>query len=85
METEQGFKKRTPMQMNFDVHGDYGIRMGGRRLVLLADAFNLFNQQRVLDYDNYTEISFDVPNPNVGRIIAYQTPRTIRLGARFEF
>jgi len=39
----------------------------------------------VLDYDNYTEISFQQPNANFGRIIAYQNPRTVRLGARFEF
>jgi hypothetical protein len=62
----QGPKKRTPVQMNFDA----------TRLVLLADAFNLFNQQRVLDHDNHAEISFHVTNPNFGRIIAYQTPRT---------
>jgi len=85
MQTEQGFRTRTPVQMNFDVHGDYGIRLGARRLVVLADAFNLFNQQRVLDYDNYTEISFQVTNPNFGRVIAYQNPRTVRFGARFEF
>jgi hypothetical protein len=85
-ETEQGFKTRTPVQYNFDVHGDYGFRLGGnRRLVVLADVFNLFNQHRVQAYDYFSEISFGVPDPNFGKVIAYQTPRSLRFGARFEF
>jgi len=85
IETEQGFKKRTPVQSNFDLHGDWGFRLGGRRLVVLADVFNLFNQSRVTAYDFETEIGFGLENPNFGRILAYQNPRTLRLGARFEF
>jgi hypothetical protein len=86
MQTEQGFRTRTPWQTSTDVHADYGFKLGGtRRIVALIDAFNLFNQQRVAAYDYYTEIGFQVPNPNFGRVIAYQNPRTIRLGARFEF
>jgi hypothetical protein len=85
-ETEQGFKKRTPVHTSFDLHGDYGFRLGGvRRLVVLADVFNVLNQQRVTDYDYYTEVAFQQSNPNFGRIIAYQSPRTARFGLRFEF
>jgi hypothetical protein len=85
-QTEQGFKKRTPVQSSLDVHGDYGFKFGGaRRLVVLADVFNLFNQQAVTDYDYYTEVAFQQANPNFGRIIAYQNPRTARFGLRFEF
>jgi hypothetical protein len=85
-ETEQGFKSRTPVLFNFDLHGDYSFRMGGnRRLVVLADVFNLFNLNRVTAYDYFTEISFGVPDSNFGRVIAYQMPRSLRLGARFEF
>jgi hypothetical protein len=86
METVDGFKTRTPLQFQFDLHGDYGFHMGGtRRLVALADVFNLFNQRRVLGYDYFTEISFQVPDPNVGHVVAYQNPRALRLGLRFEF
>ena len=84
--TEQGFKKRTPVQSSFDVHSDYGFKFGGaRRLVVLADVFNLFNQQAVTGYDYYTEVSFQQADPNYGRIVGYQTPRTARFGVRFEF
>jgi outer membrane receptor protein involved in Fe transport len=85
-QTEQGFKKRTPVQSSFDIHGDYGFKFGGaRRLVVLADVFNLFNQQAVTAYDYYTEVSFQQADPNFGRIIAYQNPLTARFGLRFEF
>ena len=66
-----------------------------RHISLLADIFNLFNQQTVLDYDNWTEITFAAgPNPNFGLPTSslfagnppqYQTPRQVRVGARFTF
>ena len=62
---------------------------------LMADIFNLFDQQTVLDYDNWTSITIGAgPNPNFGLPVSslfagnppqYQTPRQIRLGVRFEF
>jgi len=39
----------------------------------------------VQGYDYYTEVGFQQENPNFGQVIAYQTPRSIRFGARFEF
>jgi outer membrane receptor protein involved in Fe transport len=92
-ETIDGFKKRTPFEYDTSVHLDYGFRMGGtRRLVLLADVFNLFNLQRTTDYDNFSELELGVANPDFGRPVSqnvagpqFQTPRQIRFGARFEF
>ncbi len=52
---------------------------------MLADVFNLVDTQQVLDYDNYTESAFDVPNPDFGRVISYQAPRQLRIGARFAW
>jgi hypothetical protein len=46
----------------------------------MADAFNLFNPQTVTGYDNYTEVSFQVPNADFGRRLAHQTPFQLRLG-----
>jgi hypothetical protein len=57
-----------------------------------ADLFNLFDQQRTMDYDNFSELSFGVANPDFGKPISenvagpqFQRPRQIRFGARFEF
>ncbi|HET7617809.1 MAG TPA: hypothetical protein VFK20_04810, partial [Vicinamibacterales bacterium] len=84
-QTEDGFKTRTPWQKQIDLHLGYDVNLGPRRITLLADAFNLFNTQTVLDYDNFTEVSFQVPNPDFGRRLVYQTPFQLRLGARFSF
>lgn len=94
-ETLDGFETRTPSTANISAHIDYRVRLSGReRLVLLADVFNLFNKQTVLDYDNWTESTFGAINPNFGQPTTsvlggnppqLQTPRQIRVGARFEF
>ena len=77
------------------MHVDYAFKfkaMGGNRLVVLADFFNLFNLQRTTGYDNFIELEKGVTNPDFGapvsEIVAgpqYQAPRQIRIGARFEF
>jgi hypothetical protein len=84
-DTVDGFKTRTPVESSFDFHADYGVRFGNQRLTFLADVFNLFDQQTVISYDNYTESSFHAANPDFGRPWRYQTPRQIRFGLRFEF
>ena len=61
--------------------------------MLLADVFNLFNTQTLLDYDAWTELTFGAPNPDFGRagssnVVSgqqLQAPRQFRVGARFEF
>lgn len=90
-ETVDGFRKRTPMEAQVDLQASYAFNVGGsRRLTLLADAFNLFNIRRPIDYNAATEISFDAPNPDFGTVTSqniagqmYQTPFALRLGARF--
>ncbi len=85
IQTTDGFKERTPIESSVDFHADYSIRFGGQRVQLIADVFNLFNRQGVVNYDNWTEASFPVDNPDYGRPWRYQTPRQIRLGLRFAF
>ena len=85
IQTADGFKRRTPFESEVNVHLDYSLPLAGQRLTLLADAFNLFNTRRALRYDDWTEVSFAVPNPDFGNVIVYQQPFTMRIGARFEF
>ena len=85
IETEDGFKTRTPADWSFDIHADYGFTLGGGRLVLVVDIFNLFNSQDPIDYDQNTELRPLVDNPDFGHRILYQSPRSVRLGARFDF
>jgi hypothetical protein len=91
IQTVDGFRTRTPVTYDVNLHTDYAVRLGGaRRVVLLADMFNLFNAQRATGYDTDTESSFGALNPDFGepvivRIPQFQTPFQIRFGARFEF
>jgi len=95
IQTVDGFKTRAPMLADVDLQASYNVKLGGHRgLTLVADAFNVFNTQTVLMYDQWTEVSFQVPNPDFGKPITqvlaghppqFQTPFQLRVGARLTF
>ena len=94
IQTSDGFMKRSSTETQFDLHADYGFKMASeRRVVVMADIFNLFDRQEPTDYDNYTETSFGAANPNFGMPLngggastpSFQAPRSVRLGVRFEW
>jgi hypothetical protein len=96
IQTIDGFKTRTPVQSLVDFQASYTLNVtGARRITLLADIFNLFDQKTTLDYDNYIDLAFSAPvNPDFGTPTSnlfsgappqFQSPRQIRIGARFEF
>jgi hypothetical protein len=89
-----GFRERAPMDFTVDAHVDYTIKVGkSQRMILAADAFNLFNRQSATWYDYCSDQSFGAPNPNYGTDIngcnlftpSYVAPLALRLGARFEW
>jgi hypothetical protein len=77
--------KRTPSNWSFDIHADYQFSLGAGQLVLVVDVFNLFNSQDAIDYDQNTEIRPQIDNPDFGLRTLYQSPRSVRLGVRFDF
>jgi hypothetical protein len=94
IQTIDGFKKRSPFESQVDLQVAYRVKLGGgkQELTLLADIFNLFNERRTQDYDNWKELEFGVPNPDFGKPISqnvsgpqFQTPFQLRLGARLRF
>lgn len=92
IETVDGFRTRTPFEYQLDAQASYNLRFGDRRITLLADVFNLFNLQRVVDYDAWTDLAFESPNPDFGKPVsqltagpAFQAPFMLRVGARFAF
>ena len=92
IETVDGFRTRTPFEYQLDAQASYNLRFGDRQLTLLADVFNLFNLQRVVDYDAWTDLAFESPNPDFGKPVsqltagpAFQAPFMLRVGARFAF
>jgi hypothetical protein len=93
MDTVDGFRERTPAEITLDLHADYGFRFGGRRLVLLADAFNVLNRQEATWYDYFYETTVGTLNPNFGQpanggsssTTSFQAPFSLRFGARFDW
>ena len=92
-ETSNGFQTRTPWTKPVNAGASYNVKFGGRTLLLIADVFNVFNTQTVLDYDSFSQLQFGVTNPDFGLagvsgVISGQqfvTPRQFRVGVRFEF
>jgi len=95
IETTDGFKTRTPFLTQFNVQASYDVKIGKTaKVTFLANAFNLVNTQTVLAYDQWTELSFGVPNPDFGKpetqVLAghppqFQAPFAMTLGARLRF
>jgi hypothetical protein len=83
--TVDGFRRRTPAELQTDVHADYKLSVGRHdHLVLVTDVFNLFNRQAALDYDPNTETTFGALNPDLGQARARQ-PRPIASSAGAPF
>jgi len=95
IDTIDGFQTRTPVLTQVDLQASYDLKLGKTASVtLLANAFNLFNTKTVLAYDQWTELTFGVPNPDFGspetQLLAghppqFQAPFAMRLGARLRF
>ena len=92
-QTSDGFQTRTPWIKPVNAGASYRRKLAGGDLILVVDAFNIFNTQTVLDYDTFTELQFGVPNPDFGTagvsgVVAGQqliNPRQVRVGVRYEF
>jgi hypothetical protein len=95
IQTIDGFKKRTPFESQVDLQASYALRMAGeRRVTLLADIFNLFNERLVLNYNQNTQLDNGPADPDFGKPIStilsgnppqYQVPFSMRVGLRYEF
>lgn len=95
IQTIDGFRTRTPFESQVDLQASYNLPVAGtRKVTLIADVFNVFNERRTLDYDTWTELQFRVPNPDFGAPVSrvstnaspqFQTPLQVRIGARFSF
>jgi hypothetical protein len=92
-QTSDGFRTRTPWTKPFNAEASYVIKYGRHNLHLIADVFNLFNSQTILDYDSFADLQFGVANPDFGAaavsgVVSGQqlaAPRQFRIGVRYEF
>jgi hypothetical protein len=94
IETVSGFRRRAPTAVLLDLHLDYTVRLAGtRRLIFSGNVFNVLNSRDPITYDTWSEVQSGLPNPDFGKPAkfggsqedAFETPRQVRLGTRFEW
>lgn len=57
----------------------------GDSLVLRADVFNVFNFKSEQDFNEFGDLSAADPDPNYGKVLAYQAPRQVRFSLAYRF
>ena len=88
--TQRGSFGRTPWTNSIDLSLAYLKKFGDQRLTLQADLFNVFDSRKETEYNELRNYSrADTPagviNPNYGRPTGFQSRRSVRLTARYEF
>lgn len=88
----RGSLGRTDATFPIDLHADYTVKVGEqKRLKFVADAFNLFNQKKILRVDQNYQLDSTTQNPDFLKpnttdfAYPYQNPFYARLAVRFEF
>ncbi len=55
------------------------------RLRFKLDVFNVFNNDKVTEYNEFKEASRDVISRNYLNDVNYQSPRSVRLTLRYDY
>jgi hypothetical protein len=78
---------RNPATMTWDLHlsYDFELRGGRSKLTLMADVFNIFNENGALTFDNWIEAQPGIPNPDYLKANRFHGPRRVRLGLKFSY
>ncbi len=84
---QRGNQGRTPWTYTFDMGISYQPNWADNNLTLRMDIFNLFDAGQVTSYNEQGDIDRSNPrqNPNFLTPSSWQTPREVRLSARFNF
>lgn len=88
----RGAEGRTAWTYDVNLHGDYTIKFGERmRVKFVADLFNIFNEQKVIRVNQWSQLNGGVTNPDFLKpglqqfADPYEVPFNARLAVRFEF
>ena len=87
---QRGTVGRTAWSGSLDLQLAYMPVMSKGRLTVQADVFNVFNSQKATELNETRDYSRDTVgegklNPNYLQPTSFQTPRSVRLSARYEF
>ncbi len=76
----------TTVDMTFSYDLAQVFSVPGESLVLRADVFNLFDTDSEQDFNEFGDLTSPAdPDPNYGRVQAYQAPRTVRFSLAYRF
>jgi hypothetical protein len=84
----RGDRGRTPWTFSFDLNVGYAPNWAGGQLELALDVFNIFNHQRVIEYQERAELgsaAAPLTSPNFLNDVNYQIPRSAQLTLRYRF
>ncbi len=86
----RGSMGRTPWTAQLDVQLSYSPPVSQGTLTLVADIFNILNQQAATEVQETRDYSRDTTasgqlNANYGTPTSFMAPRSVRLTARYEF
>jgi hypothetical protein len=86
----RGSAGRTPWTHTLDLQIAYMPKVSKGKLTLQADIFNVFNRQQVTEWNEARDYSRDTVgegtlNRNYQSPTGFQTPRSVRFTARYEF
>lgn len=85
---QRGQEGRTPWNWSVDTSITYVPNWADKNLSLKLAVYNVFNMQRVTEYDEVSatgSASSNIYSPNFLNDVNYQTPRSLELSARYEF
>ncbi|QYF94244.1 TonB-dependent receptor [Massilia sp. PAMC28688] len=89
---QRGTAGRTPWNGTLDMNVAYMPKLAKGRLTLQMDVFNVFDSQQVSEWNETRDYSRATTsategklNPNYQRPTQFQSPRTVRVTARYEF
>ncbi|MFN4115862.1 MAG: hypothetical protein ACK4F7_05085, partial [Inhella sp.] len=90
--TQRGSAGRTPWTHQLDLQFAYNTKALGGRLGLTVDLFNVLNRQKATELNevrDYSRAGSNAQpgelNPNYLQPTGFQSPRSVRLSARYEF
>jgi hypothetical protein len=82
---ERGASGRSPTTTDIGLHADYGVNAGGRKISLIADVFNLLNQQKGNDFDQEYEVGgVGLVSDDFGKPKEFEDPLSVRFALRVE-
>jgi len=76
----------TPTDFRLDLHFDYPIRLSERaKIGLVADIFNVTNTQTLMIINQFSESSYQQPNPDFKEPTSWYNPISFRMGLKITF